>query len=128
MPTYEYECKSCSHSFEAFQSIKDDPLEKCPQCGKKLRRLINGGSGIIFKGSGFYVTDKGKSSAAVSAPSSKKDDAGSSGGSGESPAASASGGSPATPAPADSGGNSAAKTGSSQPAESSKPAKEPAAK
>jgi putative FmdB family regulatory protein len=58
MPTYEYQCKSCGHTFEAFQSMKDDALTECPQCGKDIRRLINGGAGIIFKGSGFYVTDK----------------------------------------------------------------------
>ena len=58
MPTYEYECKSCGHSFEAFQSMSDAPLRECPQCGKEVRRLINGGTGVIFKGSGFYVTDK----------------------------------------------------------------------
>ncbi|GHU59506.1 hypothetical protein FACS189444_4910 [Spirochaetia bacterium] len=57
MPTYEYECKTCGHSFEVFQSMKDDPINVCPQCGKEVRRLINGGTGIIFKGSGFYVTD-----------------------------------------------------------------------
>ena len=70
MPTYEYECKSCSYHFEAFQSIKDEPLKKCPQCGKSVRRLINGGSGIIFKGSGFYITDKGNSSVASKVKSS----------------------------------------------------------
>jgi putative FmdB family regulatory protein len=58
MPTYEYECKSCGHSFDAFQKMSDPPLSLCPQCGKEVRRIINGGSGIIFKGSGFYVTDK----------------------------------------------------------------------
>ena len=58
MPTYEYECKSCGHSFEAFQSMSDAPLRECPRCGKEVRRLINGGTGVIFKGSGFYVTDK----------------------------------------------------------------------
>ena len=58
MPTYEYECASCGHNFEIFQSMSDAPLSDCPECGKKIRRLINGGSGVIFKGSGFYVTDK----------------------------------------------------------------------
>lgn len=58
MPTYEYECKNCGHTFEAFQSMSDAPLRACPECGKEVRRLINGGSGVIFKGSGFYVTDK----------------------------------------------------------------------
>ena len=59
MPTYEYECKSCGHTFDAFQSMKDEPLKICPECGKGIRRLINGGTGVIFKGTGFYVTDKG---------------------------------------------------------------------
>ncbi|GHV88878.1 hypothetical protein AGMMS50267_12380 [Spirochaetia bacterium] len=64
MPTYEYECKSCGHTFDAFQRMSDAPLKVCPECGKELRRLINGGTGIIFKGSGFYVTDaKGGSGA-----------------------------------------------------------------
>ena len=58
MPTYEYECKSCSHTFEVFQSMKDPPLDACPECGAQVRRLINGGGGVIFKGSGFYATDK----------------------------------------------------------------------
>ena len=63
MPTYEYECKNCSHTFEVFQSISDPPLTTCPECGSEIRRLIFGGAGVIFKGSGFYVTDKNKSSA-----------------------------------------------------------------
>ena len=58
MPTYGYECKSCKHTFDAFQSMKDEPLKICPKCGKELRRLINGGGAVIFKGNGFYVTDK----------------------------------------------------------------------
>ena len=57
MPTYEYECLSCQHRFDTFQSITDEPLTVCPECGKKVRRLIHGGMGIIFKGSGFYSTD-----------------------------------------------------------------------
>jgi putative FmdB family regulatory protein len=63
MPTYEYECKNCGHNFEAFQSMSEEALKECPECGKELRRIINGGSGVIFKGSGFYVTDKAKSTA-----------------------------------------------------------------
>ena len=58
MPTYEYECKKCSYNFEVFQSMSDEPLKICPKCGKEVRRLIFGGTGVIFKGSGFYVTDK----------------------------------------------------------------------
>ena len=58
MPTYEYECLNCGHNFEAFQSMNDSALKKCPKCSKlKLKRLIGKGSGIIFKGSGFYATD-----------------------------------------------------------------------
>lgn len=63
MPTYEYECTQCAHTFEAFQKITDKSLTKCPKCKKKLRRLIGGGAGIIFKGSGFYATDYKKKSA-----------------------------------------------------------------
>jgi putative FmdB family regulatory protein len=59
MPTYEYECKECGHAFEVFQAMSDPPLKDCPECGKEVRRLIFGGAGVIFKGSGFYVTDKG---------------------------------------------------------------------
>lgn len=58
MPTYDYECASCGHNFEAFQAMSDKPLVSCPECKKRsLKRLIGGGMGIIFKGSGFYVTD-----------------------------------------------------------------------
>lgn len=60
MPTYEYECRECSYTFEAFQSINDAPIKTCPLCGGKVKRLIGGGSGIIFKGSGFYITDSKK--------------------------------------------------------------------
>ncbi len=61
MPTYEYECKSCGYRFEKFQSIAAEPLKSCPKCRKRVRRLIGAGSGIIFKGSGFYATDYRKS-------------------------------------------------------------------
>ena len=62
MPTYEYECLNCGHSFEAFQSMSEPALNKCPKCLKlKLKRLIGKGAGIIFKGSGFYATDYKKS-------------------------------------------------------------------
>ena len=63
MPTYEYICRLCDHAFDAFQSMKDDSLTSCPSCGKEgLKRLIGGGAGIIFKGSGFYETDYKKKS------------------------------------------------------------------
>ena len=58
MPTYEYACSKCDHQFEQFQSMRDGPLRKCPKCGKVgLRRLVSGGAGLIFKGTGFYITD-----------------------------------------------------------------------
>ena len=58
MPTYDYLCEACEHRFEAFQSMNDKRLKTCPKCKKpKLTRLIGTGAGIIFKGSGFYVTD-----------------------------------------------------------------------
>jgi putative FmdB family regulatory protein len=74
MPTYEYECKKCNHVFECFQSIKDDPVSVCPECGGEVRRLINGGAGIIYKGSGFYSTDK--ASGKPDAKGGKKSDSG----------------------------------------------------
>ncbi len=58
MPTYDYECDACQHAWELFQKITDDPIQKCPQCGKKkARRLFGTGAAIMFKGSGFYETD-----------------------------------------------------------------------
>ena len=74
MPTYEYICDNCNHEFEKFQSIKDEPLTKCPECGKnKLRKVISGGAGVIFKGSGFYQTDyKNKSKGYKSKAGDKK--------------------------------------------------------
>ena len=66
MPTYDYKCDNCGYQYEVFQSMKDKLLKKCPECNEnKLRRLIGGGGGLIFKGSGFYLTDyKNKSSEA----------------------------------------------------------------
>jgi putative FmdB family regulatory protein len=58
MPTYEYACQKCGHEFEHFQSMSDPLLKKCPKCGKPaLKRLVGAGAGLIFKGSGFYITD-----------------------------------------------------------------------
>ena len=79
MPTYEYECEKCGHRFERFQSMTDDPVKRCPECRCKVRRLLGTGSGIIFKGSGFYETDyrssdykeKAKKETSTAAPSSE---------------------------------------------------------
>jgi len=58
MPTYEYECPKCGHAFELIQSMRDEPLKKCPKCKKTgVKRLVGGGAGLIFKGTGFYITD-----------------------------------------------------------------------
>jgi len=97
MPTYDYECTHCGHKFEAFQKINDSYLEKCPKCQHKVKRLISGGSGLIFsrhnnfytsgrdpaqklssgagKGSGFYATDykkKPRSGDPQACPEAKK--------------------------------------------------------
>jgi putative FmdB family regulatory protein len=61
MPTYEYKCEDCGYTFEKFQGIKDKPSGKCPKCAGKVRRLISGGGGVIFKGSGFHATDYARS-------------------------------------------------------------------
>ena len=60
MPTYDYKCTQCGHDFEIFQSMSEDHIKKCPECEGIVRRLVGGGSGLIFKGSGFYLTDYGK--------------------------------------------------------------------
>ena len=58
MPTYEYKCESCECKFEEFQGINEPPLEVCPCCKNgKVKKLISAGGGILFRGSGFYVTD-----------------------------------------------------------------------
>jgi len=73
MPTYDYVCTKCGHELEIFQSMKDEPLKKCPQCKKpRLKRLLGGGAGLIFKGSGFYITDyKNKSGSSDSGTKSE---------------------------------------------------------
>ena len=113
MPTYEYKCDACGAAFEKFQSIKAAPIRKCPNCRKnRVRRLIGRGAGLIFKGSGFYITDYRSESYKNAA----KSDSGTP--------------SPSTTTGTESGGNGAAKPApSAQPSktESKAPAK-PAAK
>jgi putative FmdB family regulatory protein len=84
MPTYEYACDSCGHHFDIRQSFKDDPIRDCPECGAAVRRVLYP-AGVIFKGSGWYVTENRKSSGSgsssgtppktESAPSEKKEPA-----------------------------------------------------
>jgi len=57
MPTYEYKCDKCGHCFEQMQGMMDDPVRVCPVCNGSVKRLVSGGAGIIFKGSGFHSTD-----------------------------------------------------------------------
>ncbi len=57
MPTYEYKCPKCGTEFEVFQKITAKPVAQCPKCGAKADRLLSGGAGLVFKGSGFYITD-----------------------------------------------------------------------
>lgn len=57
MPTYDYKCTECEHTFELFQSMTEDPIKECPECNGLVKRLIGAGAGAIFKGTGFYQTD-----------------------------------------------------------------------
>jgi len=57
MPTYSYRCPQCGHGYEKLQKISDNTKAKCPECGTRGERLITGGAGLVFKGSGFYITD-----------------------------------------------------------------------
>lgn len=75
MPIYEYQCSKCGHHFDELQKISEPPLVKCPACGQDtLKRLIGSGAGLIFKGSGFYLTDykKKPERKSSSAPSKHK--------------------------------------------------------
>jgi putative FmdB family regulatory protein len=106
MPTYEYACEACGHHFEEFQSIKADPIEKCPNCGKKkVKRLISGGAGFLFKGSGFYITDY----RSENYKSAAKADNGGAAKTESAPAKSDAPAAPSTPAPAKSDSKPAAK-------------------
>ncbi|QDV33630.1 FmdB family zinc ribbon protein [Tautonia plasticadhaerens] len=79
MPTYDYICDDCKHEFEAFESIKADPQTTCPSCQKEtLRRKIGAGAAILFKGSGFYLTDYRSDSYKKAAKADKDGSSGSS--------------------------------------------------
>lgn len=67
MPTYDYKCENCESTFEFFQSMKDDPITLCPQCGHNdLKKMVSLPAGLIFKGSGFYLTDYKKKNSSPS--------------------------------------------------------------
>jgi putative FmdB family regulatory protein len=76
MPTYEYQCPE-GHEFELFQKMAEKPRAKCPVCGKTAVRQISGGAGLVFKGSGFYITDYGKDGKGPRKDPSEKADSGS---------------------------------------------------
>jgi putative FmdB family regulatory protein len=71
MPTYTYQCDSCGHGFEAVQRFADDPLTECPQCGASIRRVIQP-VGVVFKGSGWYITDSRPKSSSDGGDSAKE--------------------------------------------------------
>jgi putative FmdB family regulatory protein len=89
MPTYQYACTECGHSFEQFQSFSEDALTVCPQCDGKLRKLFNA-VGVVFKGSGFYRTDSRSASSSSTPAASSSSGSGSSSGSDSSTASSSS--------------------------------------
>jgi putative FmdB family regulatory protein len=68
MPVYEYECSACKHRFERSQRFSDPPISECPECGSPVRRLLFP-AGVVFKGSGWYITDSRKPAASESSPS-----------------------------------------------------------
>lgn len=75
MPTYDYKCEKCDHTWDLFQPITAKPVRKCPECGaQKAKRVIGPGAGIIFKGSGFYQTDYRSDSYKRGAEADKKPD------------------------------------------------------
>ena len=73
MPTYDYKCKKCGIHFEEFQSINAEPIKVCSSCGGQVERMIGAGNGLIFKGSGFYITDYKKSKKTETKTKPKKD-------------------------------------------------------
>ena len=107
MPTYEFRCPN-GHNFEQFHRISDAPSTvECPTCGAVAERAISGGAGLVFKGSGFYLTDYGKNAHRTSGPANKTPSAsGESSSSGSSGGNGASGGGESKPAPAKSEGSS----------------------
>jgi putative FmdB family regulatory protein len=118
MPTYDYECDGCQHTFELFQSINDPVKRKCPACGKqKLRRLFGAGAAVVFKGSGFYQTDYRSESY------KKRAKAESDSGSGGKDASAKSDGGKSESAKAESGKSESGQKNSSVDSKSSKPKK-----
>jgi putative FmdB family regulatory protein len=80
MPTYDYRCTKCKHRFELFHSITDDAPKRCPKCKARARRVPAGGAGLLFKGSGFYITDNRSSSYKEKAKAERSSEPGASSG------------------------------------------------
>ncbi len=74
MPTYEYQCSTCRHRFDKFQSFSEEPVKACPECGNSVKKVISS-SGIIFKGSGWYINDSKARNTATAPAVSKNDSA-----------------------------------------------------
>lgn len=72
MPTYDYKCKNCEKVFETFHGISENPQIFCPSCGSQARKIVSLHSGLIFKGSGFYITDYKKSTTTSESKSESK--------------------------------------------------------
>ena len=111
MPTYEYRCPSCGNDFEKFQRMSEDPVAACPRCGASADRRISGGAGLVFKGSGFYITDYARGGDYKKAAEADK---------GGSSTASSSGGGEGGSSSSSSGGGES-KPAASKPADSPKP-------
>ncbi|MEW5926908.1 MAG: zinc ribbon domain-containing protein [Gemmatimonadota bacterium] len=94
MPTYEYRCPSCGNEFEKFQRMSDEPVAECPGCGANSERRLSAGAGLLFKGSGFYITDY-RSDSYKKAASSEGGSSSSSGGGESKPSSSSSDSKPA---------------------------------
>src|SRR5215207_2641402 len=110
MPTYQYACTECGHSFEQFQSFSEDALTVCPECDGKLRKLFNA-VGVVFKGSGFYRTDSRAASSSPAATSTSDSSSAASSSSGSTPAGASSGSSGSSSGSA-SGSSSGSSSGS----------------
>ena len=96
MPTYDYRCRKCGHQFELFHGIKDDAPKRCPKCRGRSQRVPAGGAGVLFKGTGFYVTDYRSKAYKEKARQEKSAGGGSSSGSGGSGSAGGGSGSAGT--------------------------------
>lgn len=107
MPTYEYRCPACGEEFERFQRMSDEPRAECPACGADAQRKLSAGAGLLFKGSGFYITDYARGESYKKAADAEKGGSGGAKKEGGSGGSSSSSSSPSSP----SGGSSASKSG-----------------